>query len=237
MTQGALHKPKPVAVVALGNPLMGDDGVAVRVMGRVRPLLGEIALLGKKPAVAGRLKARHGETSFSDEPKAWLRAALLQDAEASQAPRPGSLSSIVDWIEGSANEPRLQETLENRNRVVLLDAVCHNASPGHVQHWRIEPHPRNRLHLVRFYQPAADEAFDHLPFWLEEELPEHGTDLIAIEPYRIEEGSELTPVIRSRLTAITGQVGGLLLRILEEEGWNFAGSRTRRRPKKPPRVA
>ena len=63
---------------------------------------------------------------------------------------------------------------------------------------------------VRFYQPAPQEIFDHLPFWLEEEVPEHGTDLIAIEPYRIEPGSELTPVIRSRLSAITSQVGWAL---------------------------
>jgi hypothetical protein len=67
-------------------------------------------------------------------------------------------------------------------------------------------------------------------------VPEHGTDLIAIEPYRIEPGSELTPVIRSRLSAITSQVGGLLLRILEEEGWRFDRPGTKRTQKRP-RVA
>ena len=87
-----------------------------------------------------------------------------------------------------------------------------------------------------FYQPAPHEIFDHLPFWLEEEVPEHGTDLIAIEPYRIEPGSELTPVIRSRLSAITSQVGGLLLRILEEEGWRFERPGPKRAQKRP-RVA
>lgn len=215
---------------------MGDDGVAVRVMGRVRPLLGEIALLGKKPDSGSRKLPTRGRTEFvEDGPKPWIRVATQPPATASTrrgAKKP--LSSIIDWIEGDANEALLRQALVDRKRVVLMDAVQHNASPGHVQHWRLEPRRKSRLSLVRFYQRSQDESFDHLPFWLEEDMPEHGTDLIAIEPYRVEPGSDLSPVLRSRLAAITSQVGGLLLRILEEEGWN---SRPKPRRRTPPRVA
>ncbi|MBD3160686.1 MAG: hypothetical protein GF346_00960, partial [Candidatus Eisenbacteria bacterium] len=39
---------RPVAVAAMGDPGMEDDGLTLRVMGRVRPLLGEIALVGER---------------------------------------------------------------------------------------------------------------------------------------------------------------------------------------------
>jgi hypothetical protein len=222
----------------MGDPQMSDDGLALRVMGRVRPLLGEIALSGTRAAsLHGKMPPR-GQVAFVDErqQRSWVAAATRPEGDASLPPSPHQLGSIVDWIEGSTACDRLRPALENRRRVILIDAVCHDASPGHVQHWHLEQRSLSKLNLVRFYQPAPHEIFDHLPFWLEEEVPEHGTDLIAIEPYRIEPGSELTPVIRSRLSAITSQVGGLLLRILEEEGWRFERPGPRR-PQKRPRVA
>lgn len=221
---------RPVAVVAMGNPQMSDDAVAIRVMGRVRPILGEIALLGSRDPVTRRSLPRGGVSFLEDEPRAWLRSALKPSAQAAVAANsPGCLSTIVDWIEGTTDGALLQTALANRRRVVLLDAVCHGSSPGHVQHWHLRRDPRNDLNLVQFYQPIQDETLESLPFWLEDDVPLHGTDLIAIEPYRVEPGPDLTPVIRSRLAGITSQVAGLLLRILEEEGWRFETKPLRRR--------
>lgn len=212
---------------------MGDDGVALRVMGRVRPLLAEIALAGQGKAPFGRRYGTGGDPARS-EPPAWLQAAARMDRQprpvrSSPSRRTGALRtdtlvSLVDWIEGSASPELLAPVLENRRRVILIDAVMHGASPGGVQHWHLERLGSSDLHLVRFYRPMAEESLDHLPFWIEDDLPEHGTDLIAIEPYRIEPEHDLSPVIRSRLASITSQVGGLLLRILEEEGWRVPRS-------------
>ena len=237
MEAGRERTIRPIAVVALGDPAMGDDGVALRVMGRVRPLLAEIALTGQGKTALGRRQGTWGG-SIKSEPPAWLQAAA-QTAKQPQstrtspsrrisAIRPDSLVSLVDWIEGCASPDLLAPVLENRRRVILIDAVMHGASPGGVQHWHIERLGATDLHLVRFYRPMAEDSLDHLPFWIEDDLPEHGTDLIAIEPYRIEPDHELSPVIRSRLASITSQVGGLLLRILEEEGWRVPRSGQRR---------
>ncbi len=221
---------RPVAVVAMGNPQMSDDGVAIRVMGRVRPILGEIALLGSRDPVTKRSLPRGGVSLFDDEPRAWLRSALRPAAQAALAsPSPRRLSAIVEWVEGRTDNALLRSALQDRQRVVLLDTVCHGASPGHVQHWHMRRDAGHDLNLVEFYQPIMEETLEGLPFWLEDDVPNHGTDLIAIEPYRIEPGPDLTPVIRSRLAAITSQVAGLLLRILEEEGWRFEAKPARRR--------
>lgn len=211
---------RPVAVVALGDPAMGDDGIALRVMGRVRPLLGEIALTGLHGPQPSRSSVPSPDGSFRKPD--WIREALRPSAPNPrlQENRP-SLVSVVDWIEGLAALERLSPVLENRRRVVLLDAVSHGASPGGVQHWHLERRNPGNLSLVRFYRPAREDSLDHLPFWLEDDLPVHGTDLIAIEPYRVEKSGDLSPVLRSRLASITAQVAGLLLRILEEEGWVF----------------
>lgn len=200
---------------------MSDDGLAVRVMGRVRPILGEIALTGRG---ADALAHRSGVRQQARK--------LAAPAEVEASPR--SLGALVDWIEGFCPEELLRPVLQGRRRVILIDAVSHEASPGHVHHWHIDHRPKSGLHAIHFYQAEPEDTFDHLPFWLEDEMPPHGTDLIAIEPYRIEAGNELSPVIRSRLAGITAQVGGLLLRILEEEGWRFGKptepvKRTRRR--------
>jgi hypothetical protein len=187
---------------------MGDDGVALRVMGRVRPLLGEIALTGRG---ADSLSRRGGLAQPVRKPA----AAIVHETA------PHTLVSLVDWIEGLCPDEMLRPVLEGRQRIVLIDAVAHDSSPGHVHHWHISHRPKSGLHAITYYQAETEDTFDHLPFWLEEEMPFHGTDLIAIEPYRIEAGNELSTVLRSRLAGITAQVGGLLLRILEEEGWRF----------------
>jgi hypothetical protein len=88
---------------------------------------------------------------------------------------------------------------------------------------------------VLFYSNGEELPFDHLPFWMEDDLPEHGTDLIAIEPYRVGTSKELSPVLRARLSSITAQVGGLLVRILEEEGWRFGAQGAKNERARPPR--
>jgi hypothetical protein len=195
---------------------MSDDGIALRIMGRVRPLLGEIALTGRG---ADALANRAG----GNRPRPGARKGPAPAVDEGDGPH--GLGALVDWIEGLCPDELLRPVLNGRNRVVLIDAVSHDASPGHVHHWHIRTHPRSGLHEISFYQPDSDDCLDHLPFWLEDEMPVHGTDLIAIEPFKVEPGSDLSPVLRSRLAGITAQVGGLLLRILEEEGWRFSAPR------------
>ncbi len=217
---------KPVAVVALGDPAMGDDGVAVRVMGRVRPLLGEIALTGRG---ADALANRAGRGT--------RRPVHPVAADPDERPDPNAphrLSALVVWIEGLCPDELLRPVLQGRTRVVLIDAVGHDASPGHVHHWHIRNRARSKLHAISFYQPDDEDSFDHLPFWLEEDMPPHGTDLIAIEPYRITPANDLSPVLRSRLAGITAQVGGLLVRILEEEGWRYGQNAVPKPPQRGP---
>lgn len=217
---------RPVAIAAMGDPMMEDDGLPLRVMGRVRPLLGEIALVGERSLPIRKSGMRPIPPGRPSGKPAWLRAATLPVAKGSRPPGVRTdLSRIVDWIEGGISIEPIQHLLEKRKRVVLLVAAQHGASPGGVKHWHVDRRRSDNLSAVRFYTTILEDSFDHLPFWMEEELPEHGTDLIAIEPYRISPSSELSPVIRSRLTAITSQVGGLLVRILEEEGWRLGRSR------------
>lgn len=235
MEKDTIRAVRPVAVVALGDPVLGDDGVALRVMGRVRPLLGEIALTGKQVPLAKRpMPPRGGIRFYSEEDRpSWLQVATRTESGALNPKRSvHALGSIVDWIEGVSSSDLLREALSGRMRVVIIDAVSHDASPGHVQHWHLEKRTKTNLSLVRFYHPVPEESFDHLPFWLEDEIPEHGTDLIAIQPYRVEPSADLSSVLRSRLASITAQVGGLLLRILEEEGWRFGTARRRPRQRR-----
>ena len=63
------------------------------------------------------------------------------------------------------------------------------------------------------------EGLQHLGLWLEDELPEGGTDLIGIEPNDLSEGEGLSRPIRTRLAIISSKVAGVLVKILEEEGW------------------
>jgi Ni,Fe-hydrogenase maturation factor len=227
---------RPVAIVALGDPAMGDDGVALRVMGRVRPLLGEIALTSQS-GPKSRLRAEPLPATGKQPVPVWVRNSMHAGSQKPRRNSAPALQSIVDWIEGTTSHDLLAPVLESRKRVVLLDAVAHGASPGGVHHWHLERRQKSGLSVVRFYRRASEDPLDHLSFWLEDDLPEHGTDLIGIEPYRIEPGSDLSPVLRSRLASITSQVGGLLLRILEEEGWKVAGAAMGSMRRSGPRAA
>lgn len=226
---------RPVAVVALGDPTMEDDGVALRVMGRVRPLLAEIALCGPEDYVRRSSGPARRATPRLGQTPAWLRAARLSPAAGTGRSAPHTLAAIVDWMEGNQSLEPLHPMLTRRRRIVLLVAARHGASPGGVQHWHVERDDKIGLTKVLFYSNGEELPFDHLPFWMEEELPEHGTDLIAIEPYRVSSSKELSPVLRARLSSITAQVGGLLVRILEEEGWRFGGQGAKKEPAQPPR--
>jgi hypothetical protein len=224
---------RPVAVVAIGDVQMEDDGVALRVMGRVRPLLGEIALVGRKVA-PNRRRGRQKSSGVSGQGSpAWLRAATLPATPgAGRSKQSGALNSLVDWIEGTNSIASIEPMLTQRKRVVLLVPANHGGSPGAVRHWHIGRNEKTKLSTVSFYTSVLDLSLDHLPFWMEEEIPAHGTDLIAIEPYRVGPSHELSPIMRSRLAGITSQVGGLLVRILEEEGWRLdrrSNPRTRSR--------
>jgi hypothetical protein len=219
----------------MGDTSMEDDGVALRVMGRIRPLLGEIALIGGPTSRLQRQRRKQSSGVGGRGLPAWLRVAVLP-ATPEARPRktkPDSLASLVDWIEGFHSIRPLEPLLEDRRRIILLVAARHGASPGGVHHWHVDRQNKTKLSTVKFYTSVLDDSLDHLPYWMEDDLPEHGTDLIAIEPYRVAPSPELSPVIRSRLSSITAQVGGLLVRILEEEGWSYrksrTGSRTRRR--------
>ncbi len=216
----------PVAVVALGDLRMGDDGVALRVMGRVRPLLGEIALTGCEPTPDLPKKGSRRIAFYGGSGDGSRRVLTRKDLQALAARRaaskgPKPLCRVVDWVEGRTSIEAVRPHLRDRKRVVLIDAIATGVSPGTVRHWHLERTKKRDLSVIRFYQPVPIEAHDHLCFWMEDDLPPHGTDLIAIEPYRIAPGDQLSAVLRSRLAAITSQVGGLLLRILEEEGWRF----------------
>lgn len=224
---------RPVAVVAVGDGTMEDDGVALRVMGRVRPLLGEIALVGRR-VFPGRRRGSERLSGVNGQGSpAWLRAATLPATPGSgRRKKPDSLTLLVDWIEGTNSIASIEPMLTGRKRVVLLVPARYGGAPGAVRHWHIDRSEKTQLSTVSFYTSALDVSLDHLPFWMEEDLPAHGTDLIAIEPYSVSPSHELSPLIRSRLAGITSQVGGLLVRILEEEGWRFdrrPGSRTKSR--------
>lgn len=224
---------RPVAVVAIGDATMEDDGVALRVIGRVRPLLGEIALVGRRSLPDRRRASTKSSGVGGQGSPAWLRAATLPTTPGgSRRRKAGSLNSLVDWIEGTNSVASVEPMLANRKRVVLVVPARHGGSPGAVRHWHIDRDEKTKLSSVSFYTSVLDLSLDHLPFWMEEDLPEHGTDLIAIEPYRVGPSHELSPVMRSRLAGITSQIGGLLVRILEEEGWRLgrrSSSRSRSR--------
>lgn len=187
----------PIAVVALGDPSRHDDAVALRVMGRVRTLVGEIGLARQR----GRPRAAVGATA----------TALV--------PAPSSAGSLIEWVEGGADPERLDAALEHRRRVVLIDALRASGRPGTVHHWHLRCDPRLRLSRIRHYNGKPSLGMQHLALWLEDELPEHGTDLIGIRVTDLSEGEGLTRPIRRLLPSICAQVAGIVIRILEDEGW------------------
>jgi hydrogenase maturation protease len=185
----------PVAVVALGDPEHHDDAVAVRVLGRVRTLVGEIGLARRRGRERGQAS---GAVTAVVEPAA---------------------GCLMDWVEGGANPERLDEVLTGRKRVVLIDALRASGKPGSVHHWHMRCDPRTRLSRIRHYHGKSVLGMQHLALWLEDELPEHGTDLIGIRVSDLSEGEGLSRVVRRLLPSICAQVAGLMIRILEEEGW------------------
>jgi Ni,Fe-hydrogenase maturation factor len=196
---GSSAVPKaPIAVVALGDPTRRDEGLPLRVMGRVRTLIGEIGC------------ARHMSSAVEPGSAEAVEGALALAIR----PEPGA---IVDWIECTTESTRLDPLLDDRRRIVLIDTVILGEKPGTVFHWHLEG--QGRLTLLRHYGRAATMKMEHLAFWLEDDLPTGGIDLIAIEPADTEAGEGISRSIRNRLPTICAQTAALLFRILVEEGW------------------
>ncbi|MEZ4654207.1 MAG: hypothetical protein R3E12_11625 [Candidatus Eisenbacteria bacterium] len=187
----------PIAIVALGDPTRRDEGLPLRVMGRVRTLIGEIGC------------ARHGQPSQANAVEAVQGSLALATRF-----EPGAL---VDWIECATESNRLDPLLDDRRRIVLIDTVVLGEKPGTVFHWHLEG--QGRLTLLRHYGRAASMKMEHLAFWLEDDLPQGGIDLIGIEPADTEAGEGISRSIRNRLPTICAQTAALLFRILVEEGW------------------
>lgn len=184
MVEMARERP-PVAVVAMGDVLRHDDALAVRVMGRVRTLIGEIGC------------RRH-------------------EKENDGSSGPGRL---LEWVEGGGDSGRLESALGDRRRVVLIDAVRLAGKPGTVHHWHLECAPAGGLTGIRHFCGKPAFGMQHLALWLEDELPEHGTDFIGIQAFDLSEGEGLSSPVRRELPTICSQVAGILIRILEDEGW------------------
>jgi hypothetical protein len=109
--------------------------------------------------------------------------------------------------------------LLGRRRVVLVDAVQLGQPPGTVYHWHLRCSPENSLSQVRQLTGRPRLGLQHLALWLEDDLPPAGTDLIGIEPHRILRKDRISPALLARLPVISSQVAGIMVRILEEEGW------------------
>lgn len=200
-SSGYERRRPPVAVVALGDLTQHDAGAPLRVLGRVRTLIGELGC-ARTPAPA----TIAGNRESGVQTQASLALAL-----------PGSGGSVVEWIECSGPSSRLDPLLENRRRIVLVDTVELGGKPGAVYHWHLEAH--GPLTLLRHYGRQPGMGLDHLAFWLEDDLPAHGIDLIGIEPQDTSSGDGLSRAIRNRLPTICAQVAALLFRVLVEEGW------------------
>ncbi len=194
----------PVAIVALGDLSRGDQGLPARVMGRARTLIGEI----------GRLRERPHSLSLSEsgaeEPQFEGSLAL--------ASRPIA-GPIVDWIESAGPNSRLDRVLAERRRVVLIDTVELGEKAGHVYHWHLENASPGGLSALSHYHKGAPLGFQHLAFWLEDDLPPNGLDFVGIEPHDCAARNGISMPIRRRLGTISSQVAAILLRILAEEGW------------------
>ena len=195
----------PLVVVALGDPKHRDEGVPLRVLGRVRSLIGEIG--------CSRSLAVQDAVAEGADPSQVLSAQGNLALDVSSRP-----PQFVQWIEGGTETARLEPLLEERRRVILIDTVEMGGKPGSVYHWHIESGSAG-LTLLRHYGRHPSMRMDHLAFWLEDDLPGSGIDLIAIEPNDTSEGIGISPPIRSRLSTISSQITALLFRILVEEGW------------------
>ncbi len=220
--------PAPMAVVALGDPARRDDGIAIRVIGRVRTIVGEIGLARaqvSRPRRAGSLRS----TAVRPEGRPPDRSRGLRLAYPETEARPpaegvasqaeGTAGQLVEWIEGGTDARRLDPVLAERKRVVLVDAVRISGRVGDVHHWHLGIRGESGLSMVRRLGGQSRIGLDHLALWLEDELPIRGTDLIGIEPHDLGEGPGLSRPLRTRFSHICSQVTAILVRILEEEGW------------------
>lgn len=193
----------PIAVVALGDPSRRDEGIPIRILGRVRTLIGEIGC-------------------SRQEVQAIAPVSGVAEEGASQGNLAIDLTShhgeMVQWIEGGAETGRLDPYLQDRSRVVLIDAVDLGKKPGAVVHWHLS-RARSNLTLLQHYGRPGNMDLQHLAFWLEDDLPSSGLDLIAIQPEDTEVGVGLSKTIQSRFSTISSQVTALVFRILVEEGW------------------
>ncbi len=197
----------PIAFVALGDPACRDDGVALRVMGRVRTLVGQIGQARKR-----RMEMFRGFDPASGED-------CSPQSRSGIATETGSCGPIMEWIEGGTDAQQLDPYLVDRRRVILIDAVRVSGTPGRVHHWHLEVDPDTRLSSIRHYDGRPRIGLQHLALWLEDELPIRGTDLIGIEPHDMNEGEDLSRPLRRQLPAVCAQVAAIAVRILEEEGW------------------
>lgn len=195
----------PLAVVALGDPDHGDEGLPVRVMGRSRTMIGEI----------GRLRGRPAQLSLVDPNEDGPQT----DGSLALASAPSG-GQVVEWVEGSGASPRLDRVLEGRRRVVLIDTVHFGEKAGTVYHWHLAPVERGgRISALSHYHKWGKMGLEHLPFWLEDDVPPGGLDFVGLEPHDCGEGRGISIPIRRRLGTISSQVAAVLLRILAEEGW------------------
>ncbi len=212
----------PIAVIALGNPEFRDDGIAQRVMGRVRTLIGEIGLSRSHPHEAARRSSARSGLATPRTPAISGRGRKAPDSARGRVsvlgPAPERIGPLYDWIEGGSDPKALDPWLGDRERVVLMDAVRAGGPVGAVRHWHLASRPGSRLSLVRQFS-AKKSGFEHLALWLEDDLPARGTDLIGIEPSDLSGGIGLSEALERRLATISSQVAGILVRILEEEGW------------------
>ena len=133
-----------------------------------------------------------------------VRRAALWDADQ---------HDVLMTFDGAVTRP----ILDDRRRIVLIDTVTLGEKPGTVFHWHLEG--QGRLTLLRHYGRAASMKMEHLAFWLEEDLPPGGIDLIGIEPAETDDGEGISRSVRHRLPTICAQTAALLFRILIEEGW------------------
>ena len=214
----------PIAVVALGDPARRDDGIGPRVMGRVRTLIGEIGCIrARQLQFPGEGSDRRpGSRARRRGEKPMMARSLLSALslpEKPSWPQSAEAGSLVEWIEGGTDARRLDPVLGDRKRVVLLDAVSLGNPPGTVCHWHLGCSPQSGLSEIRHFNGRTRMGLKHLALWLEDELPDRGTDLIGIEPHDNSEGGELSPALLCRLPAICSQVAALMVRVLEEEGW------------------
>ena len=193
----------PIAVVALGDPARRDEGIPIRILGRVRTLIGEIG--------CSRQEVRAIAPSSSPPDEGAIQGSLAVDLFSHHG-------EMVQWIEGGTETGRLDPYLQDRSRVVLIDAVELGRKPGTVVHWHLS-RGRGALTLLEHYGRPRNMDLQHLAFWLEDDLPASGLDLIAIQPEDTDLGVGLSAAIQARFSTISSQVTALVFRILVEEGW------------------